>query len=192
MYGRLSHVMRKPGSLGPNASSCGQQILWSDWVDAQGDPSLRWAHMSFCWFCHEAALFILPVSKNEKGFSCLYKTYNMDGSQTFSSRMILILINVYKFVAEHVHLTTLITSPITFVLYFKNGKSIQHEIFTIAKSFSETNNHVKMIGKYFVIFTAYIRIWDYPQFQKLQKTTTNKQKKQKTNKQNKQTNCKTR
>ena len=26
-----------------------------------------------------------------------------------------------------------------------------------------------MIDKYFVVFKAYIRIWDYPQFQKLQK-----------------------
>ena len=26
---------------------------WSDWVDAQA--SLRWAHRSFCWCCHEAA-----------------------------------------------------------------------------------------------------------------------------------------
>ena len=23
----------------------------------QADPSLRWAHMPFCWFCHEAAHF---------------------------------------------------------------------------------------------------------------------------------------
>ena len=29
--------------------------LWSDWVDAQADLSLGWAHMPFCWFCHEAA-----------------------------------------------------------------------------------------------------------------------------------------
>ena len=27
----------------------------SDWVDIQADLSLRWAHMPFCWFCHEAA-----------------------------------------------------------------------------------------------------------------------------------------
>ena len=26
-----------------------------DWADAQADLSLRWAHMPFCWFCHEAA-----------------------------------------------------------------------------------------------------------------------------------------
>ena len=28
---------------------------WSDWVDAQVDLSLRWAHMPFCWFGHEVA-----------------------------------------------------------------------------------------------------------------------------------------
>ena len=32
-----------------------QQRHWSDWADAQADLSLRWAHRSFCWFCHEAA-----------------------------------------------------------------------------------------------------------------------------------------
>ena len=32
---------------------------WSDWVDAQADPSRRWVHMPFCWFCHEAAQLIL-------------------------------------------------------------------------------------------------------------------------------------
>ena len=37
-------------------------------------------------------------------------------------------------------------------------ESIQHENFTIAKSFHETNNHVKMIAKYLVVFTAYARI----------------------------------
>ena len=36
----------------PKASSCGQRRRWSDWADAQADPSLRWAHMSVCWFCH--------------------------------------------------------------------------------------------------------------------------------------------
>ena len=32
-----------------------QRRLWSDWADAQADLSLRWAHRSFCWFCHVAA-----------------------------------------------------------------------------------------------------------------------------------------
>ena len=28
---------------------------WSDWVDAQTDLGLSWAHMSLCWFCHDVA-----------------------------------------------------------------------------------------------------------------------------------------
>ena len=28
-----------------------QWRLWSDRADAQADLSLRWAHLSFCWFC---------------------------------------------------------------------------------------------------------------------------------------------
>ena len=40
-----------------------QQRLWSDWMDVQADLSLRWAHMPFCWFCHEAAhLLTEPIS----------------------------------------------------------------------------------------------------------------------------------
>ena len=37
---------------------CAQQRLGSDWADAQADLSFRWAHMPFCWFCHEAAHFM--------------------------------------------------------------------------------------------------------------------------------------
>ena len=32
--------------------------FWSDWADVQADLSLRWAHMSFYWFCHGAAQII--------------------------------------------------------------------------------------------------------------------------------------
>ena len=34
---------------------------WSDWADAQAALSLRWAHRSFCWFCHEEAQIALIV-----------------------------------------------------------------------------------------------------------------------------------
>ena len=34
---------------------------WSDWVEAQADPSFCWAHWSFCWFCRATASFSLPV-----------------------------------------------------------------------------------------------------------------------------------
>ena len=35
-----------------------QRRLWSDWADAQADLSLCRVHMSFCWFCHEAAQMV--------------------------------------------------------------------------------------------------------------------------------------
>ena len=43
---------RKLGSL---ATYWAHSEDWSDWAYAQADPSLRWAHMPFCWFSHEAA-----------------------------------------------------------------------------------------------------------------------------------------
>ena len=39
-----------------------QWRLWSDWADAQADLSLRWAHIPFCWFCHEAAQLCITLS----------------------------------------------------------------------------------------------------------------------------------
>ena len=36
-----------------------QRRLWSNWADAQADLSFRWAHMPFCWFCHDAAHFLV-------------------------------------------------------------------------------------------------------------------------------------
>ena len=43
--------MKRPWVLSYPLSA--QQILWSDWVDAQADPSLHWAHKSIgfvmCW-----------------------------------------------------------------------------------------------------------------------------------------------
>ena len=34
---------------------------WLDWADAQADLSVRWAHMPFCWFCHEVAQMFFSV-----------------------------------------------------------------------------------------------------------------------------------
>ena len=45
--------MKKPWVL--SSPLIAQRRLWSDWVDAQADLSLPWAHMSFCWFCHASA-----------------------------------------------------------------------------------------------------------------------------------------
>ena len=43
---------RNIGSSATNIAHCED---WSDWADAQVDLSLRGAHTSICWFCHEAA-----------------------------------------------------------------------------------------------------------------------------------------
>ena len=52
-------AVRSVDSEEPKLTSCRQRRLWSDWADAQADLSLRWAHMPFCWFCHEAAQLVL-------------------------------------------------------------------------------------------------------------------------------------
>ena len=36
-----------------------QRRLRSDWADAQADLSLRWAHVSVCWFCRVVAQIVL-------------------------------------------------------------------------------------------------------------------------------------
>ena len=43
----------------------------SDWTDSQADLSLRWAHMSFCWFCHALAQTSLQEGFNNN-FGMLY------------------------------------------------------------------------------------------------------------------------
>ena len=50
---------------------------WSDWMDTQADLSLRWAHMPFCWYCHEAARLMLILSISDKilrhlNFPCFF------------------------------------------------------------------------------------------------------------------------
>ena len=53
---------------------------WSDWVDAQADLSLCWAHMSFCWFCHEEAHFYFYRSHTEAGWGdCRPEVKNVRG-----------------------------------------------------------------------------------------------------------------
>ena len=37
---------------------------WSEWAHAQVDLSFRWAHRSFCWFCHAVAQIKLSSQIN--------------------------------------------------------------------------------------------------------------------------------
>ena len=81
---------RKLGSL---ATLWAHSKDWSDWVDAQADLSLRWAHMSFCWFCHEAAHIKL-------------KTYCHDrllNSQNCCKHLVLNLSHMYQKMKRKLH-----------------------------------------------------------------------------------------
>ena len=49
----LAVCLKKPWVL--SYPLIAQRRLWSDWADAQADPSFCWAHRSFCWFCKAKA-----------------------------------------------------------------------------------------------------------------------------------------
>ena len=49
-----------------------QQRLWSDWADAQADPSLRWAHMPFSWFCHALAHILMSSAFRKSVFGAYF------------------------------------------------------------------------------------------------------------------------
>ena len=56
-YAQSDHNLRCPNeeTYGPELPTERAAKTDQNWEDAQADPSLRWAHISFCWFCHVAA-----------------------------------------------------------------------------------------------------------------------------------------
>ena len=64
--------LKKPWVLSYTLSA--HQRLWSDWVDAQADLSIRWAHRSFCWFWCAAAHISCSRHQKEKKNKCYGKT----------------------------------------------------------------------------------------------------------------------
>ena len=61
---------------------------WSDWAGAQANLSLRWAHMSFCWFDHAVAHFLLiPPQWNDRFHVwCIWLAYLSSGPQYHKSK----------------------------------------------------------------------------------------------------------
>ena len=74
--------LRSEGSWGPKLSSCEQRRLWSDWADAQADLSVRWAHMPFCWFCHEAS-HLLMIREEINGYGRSYNFLNIASNDCY-------------------------------------------------------------------------------------------------------------
>ena len=64
----------------------------------------------------------------------------------------------YTFNACNIHLTTLLTSPIVFLLYFKNGKINLIELFAIDSEFNDTNTDVNLVESDSQVFTILFRI----------------------------------
>ena len=105
------------------------QRLWSDWVDAQGDLSLRWAQMSFCWFCHEATHLSINIKKGLHGWvvtassyrslCCRFKPYSRQDSWQTRPKL--------HFTAHHSHLitVTLPLSVVTLSLSWHNWNTIE-------------------------------------------------------------------
>ena len=62
------------------------------WVDAQADPSLRWAHRSFCWFCCAAAqMFWQWLVSHVKNAPLILTLENRFSQTTFT------VFNVYSY-----------------------------------------------------------------------------------------------
>ena len=78
-------AMRSVVAKGPMLSSCGQRRFWSDWADAQAGLSLRWAHMTFCRFCHALA--------HSFPFWCLWKAVLRDCGISWVYSLIFLYIN---------------------------------------------------------------------------------------------------
>ena len=54
---------------------CRRSYLSTDRNHFQADPSLRWAHMSFCWFCRALAHFehyFLGITPERTAFICIH------------------------------------------------------------------------------------------------------------------------
>ena len=99
-----------------------QRRLWSDWASAQSDQSFRWAHTRFVGFVMSRLIC-------RSAWPVFY------GSGILTAVMSQIKkckINK-QLNKKHIHLTTIVTSPIDFLRLFKYKKENRHEIFTIAK-----------------------------------------------------------
>ena len=73
---------RKLGSL---ATHWVHSEDWSDWADAQADLNLRWVHMPFCWFCHEAAQMSNDINMTQR--VSLYHSCKMTFSHTWDKNI---------------------------------------------------------------------------------------------------------
>ena len=79
--------LKMPWVLGCPLSK--QQILRSDWADAQAYLSLCWVPMSFCWFCHiPAHVYKAIVHMPFKACLFVLEFYGPVNNEVMSSRSV--------------------------------------------------------------------------------------------------------
>ena len=73
----------------------------SNWADAQADLSLRWAHIPFCWFCHEVA-HTLWVNMEGSGESTLFTWAGLN-NQVFNMMCSCSILFIHIFYQSHLN-----------------------------------------------------------------------------------------
>ena len=109
-----------------------QQRLWSDWVDAQADLSLRWVHMPLCWFCHEAAQMSRSLH------TCTLCVENMLWMYVPNTDLCTLSCEKWTYMLESVFLEV----PVQFCFTMKNSPSFsnQKDRFLVFHGFTNQNS----------------------------------------------------
>ena len=94
-------------------------------MGAQADLSPRWAHMPFCWFCHEAAHFI-----------CIHLDFSLHGIQLDARRYLKPMTRE----TQHHHCKVFIEKPPLITFFFFNMKANTINCGILSHSFYDATN----------------------------------------------------
>ena len=112
--------------LGPLATQWVHKEDWSDWVDAQADLSLCWAHMPFCWCCHEAAHYAF-VGGIVHWWACMGKAWQTVAKLSTNFRVLPdSIISYYHFLADRNNAQRILFSEVLYLR--KDGQTCTHFI----------------------------------------------------------------
>ena len=86
-----------------------QRRLPSGWVDSQAELSFSWAHMPFCWFCHETAdltgniniFFQIPFLPGDTDLDQLSKIFQVLGTPTKATWPVSLVFDFFFFKEYH-------------------------------------------------------------------------------------------
>ena len=79
---------------------------WLDWASTQADLSLHWAHMPFCWFCHETA-------QDQKGNGTNKSSSKYSRKKSYDLKLVLMISSSLSATLPHSHRHIYKVKPIT-------------------------------------------------------------------------------